>query len=149
MLFENQCCPLVSRVRVFLSSEHFILFYSAGFSKVGYFVPYLWFLCFVVVFVWQWINCFVMCKGRCCHHNHTKSDQSNVDIISNITQLLSCEYYTGEVDCYKYRAMVVLALWVVLVPENQKLWEILKKWACSTSSWMFRRAVSRTENRKP
>ena len=38
-------CPLVLKVRVFLSSEHFNLFHSGGLSKVSYLVPYLWFLC--------------------------------------------------------------------------------------------------------
>ena len=60
---------------MFLSSERFILFYSGGLSKVSYLVSYLWFLCVVVVVVWQWTKCFVMCKRRYCHVNNTKCDQ--------------------------------------------------------------------------
>ena len=60
---------------MFLSSEHFNLFYSGGLSKVSYLVPCLWFLClFVVVAVLEWITCSVMCK-RCPHVNHINSDQ--------------------------------------------------------------------------
>ena len=61
---------------MFLSSEHFVSFYSGFLSKVSYLVPYLWFFCaFVVVAVWQWTKLFGMCKRRCCRVNHTKSDQ--------------------------------------------------------------------------
>ena len=64
------------RLRVFLSSEHFILFHSGGLSKVSYLVLYLWFLCvFVVVVVRQWTKHLGMGERRCCHVNHTKSDQ--------------------------------------------------------------------------
>ena len=68
-------CPLVSRFRVFLSPEHFILFHSGSLSKseASYLVPYLWFL--YVVVAWQWTKCFVTCKRRSCHVNRTKSDQ--------------------------------------------------------------------------
>ena len=64
-------CPLVLRVKVFLSSEYFILVYSGGLSKISYLIPYLWFFCVAVVVVWQWTKCFVMCKRRCCHVSHT------------------------------------------------------------------------------
>ena len=73
ILFKISGCPLVLRVRVFLSSEYFVFFYSGFFffSKVSYLVSYLWFFCAIVVVVvvvavvvLQWTKCFVMYKRR-------------------------------------------------------------------------------------
>ena len=63
---------------MFLSSEHFISYHSGGLSKVSYLVPYPWLLSILVVVFWQWTKYFLICKRRCCHVNHTKSDQTGV-----------------------------------------------------------------------
>ena len=46
-------CPLVLRVLMFLSSEHFVLFYDGGLGKVSYLVPYLRFLCVLLLLFGQ------------------------------------------------------------------------------------------------
>ena len=77
-------------VLLFCMSEYFchlntsFIFHSGGLSKISYLVRYLWFLCvFLLLVVWQWTKCFVMCQRRCCLVNRSKKVISLTGVCSS------------------------------------------------------------------